>query len=323
MAVETSNRNLSFESESTYGTDIIAGSPDVFFSSLGDGPRIAPRRTLVEDESIKGIHSGNPHKTFASHCDVNIEALLRGKGGAAGTAAVHAALLKAAGFEETLNATTSAVYKPITYHTDAKAPAVTVYEDMFQSDGQRRRNIATGARGNLTFNLEADQYARVTFAGIGLFTETSAIAAGTPNLTGYDGSRAPMLVRAMTLSLGADTHCPMAVEIGTNWSVEEDRGACGTNSLRGVYLRRPGGSRMGGRLTFRDPSILTKLLGGYGTDAIYDLAIALSNGTDTLTITSKVQFGHYERAGGSLIEYGADFFCLPTSGEDDLILTFT
>lgn len=321
--LDVREKNLSIESETAYGTDVIAGSPEVYFSVIGDAPTTSPQRVVIEDESVKAFHSGNPHKTYASHNDIAFETYLRGKSGAAGTASAQSAILKASGFDEELD-TGDSTYKPITHHTMATAPSMTVYEDVFNTAGTARRAITTGVYGNATFTLEMDTFARLSFAGIGLFGQLAEPASTTPAaLSATDGGKPPLVVRGLTLTIDSDTYCVQAMELSTNWSVEEDRGACGASSLKQVILKRGAASRIGGSLTFRDPALLTKILASYGADAIYDYSAVLSNGTDTVTISGKLQFGQYERTGGNLMNYSVPYFCLPNTGNDDISIVYT
>lgn len=324
MANTLRYRAVTFESETTEGVDVIDGSPATWYSTLGDGPRVHPVRAVVENNGVKAIHSGNPHQMFGSHADVNLSFELKGKSGAAGAAAVHGPILQACGFAETLNAATSSVYTLVTYHTPAVgAASATVYEQQYESSGQYRRYIATGVRGNASFNFTMDSYATLDLTGgMGKYVEPGTLATAAAPVA-YDNDRANLLVRAIVLEIDSTEYCPRAIEFSTNWTVEADRRACGTSSLSAVRLVRGDGSRAGGTLTFSDPTLFAKILTAYGTDAQYALEITLTNGTDTLVVTGLIQFGMYERGGAAITEYSCPFFFVGDDGNDDIILTFT
>jgi hypothetical protein len=316
-------RAISFMSEAVEGTDVIAGNPTVFFTTLGDAPRVNPVREGVESNGVKAIHSGSPHVMFNSHGDVNLSMELKGKSGAAGAAAVHAAVLKASGFKEVLTPATSAAYSLATYHTIADdCGPMTVYEQQYDATGQFRRYIARGVRGNLNFNLAENEQAIIDFVGEGLYNAPANLASGTAPGT-YDASRAPLIVRSLTLTIGGTPYCVTAMEFGTNWSVERITGACGPDSSKGTRLVRGDASRPGGSLTFNDVTLFAQILAAYGTDAVYALSATLSNGTDTVVISGRIQFGMYDRGGGNITEYSVPFFFLPDSGNDDIVITFT
>lgn len=324
MTTSLRYRAVAARSETTPGTDIIAGSPAAYYlSTTGDAPRIAPVREVVEDQSVGAQHSGRRHRTYGSHCQVELPTHMRGKTAAAGTGPIHAPLLKAAGFKEVLTPATSATYTLCTYHTVAGgAPPMTVYEDTYDSDGQYRRGISTGVRGNLNVNLAMNEAANLNFSGVGLFNQIAAPASGAPPAI-TDGDKPLLLVRALTLEIGGDPYCLTNVEFGTNWSVEQIMGTCGANALKEVHLVRPSGSRAGGTLTFQEVAALTEVLTSYAADTPATFEAVLADGTDTITITGLIQFGNFTRGGGNIVEYSVPFFFIGDSGDDDIIITYT
>jgi hypothetical protein len=80
--------------------------------------------------------------------------------GTAGTAPRYGRLLKACGFSETIVASTSVTYAPVS----ASFSSVTMY---FSLDGVR--HIVTGARGTFTINLNANQIPVLSFTMTGQY----------------------------------------------------------------------------------------------------------------------------------------------------------
>ena len=325
MTVGVRERKVSWESESTYGTDVIDGDPSAFYTTLGDAARIRAIREVVECNGVKAVHSGNPHRTYPSHTELTLECELKGKVGAAGTAGVHDALLKACGMEATTVADTSVSYRCITTHTMALAPSATVYEDQYDSAGTRRRQIATGVRGNVTITCEANANALLAFEGQGLFNQLGAPASAGSLPTAYDADKPCLLARAMTLTINSTSYTFASFEVSTNWSIEQEIRATGAASVAALHLRRGDGSRIGGSLSFHDPALLDAIITAYGTDAVYAFSVVLSDGTDTITLAGQLQFGQYDRGAGLISTYSVPFFCVPSDADsqDDLTITYT
>ena len=106
MAESTRNMLVSIESESTEGTDVIAGSPSSFLAV--NTASIIPQRTRVPNAGVRAVHSGIASKSYASHCDVSLSGYVTGKIGAAGTSTHLAALFKACGLKEVIDPGVSA-----------------------------------------------------------------------------------------------------------------------------------------------------------------------------------------------------------------------
>lgn len=303
---EVRARAVFIDSEAAYG---ISADPSDPFSTLGDAPRVNPIIEVVEDESVIATQDGLPHQSYPSHNTVSIEAYLRGKSGVAGTSPVQIAIFHAAGFGETVDSGVSSTLTPITSHTDALAPAMTVVEEVYHTNGQMRLGTAVGTRGNLTLDFQMDTYAKLTFEGMALFDQLDSLATGTPPaVSAYDGGKPPLLVRGITFDLEGSSYCVKGLDLATNWSVEEERCATGTTSLDSVHLVRAAGSRMGGTLSAMDAAAFDAVRTAIGTDAELDMTIALSDGTDTITVEMTIQFGQYERSGGNLGSYSFPYF---------------
>lgn len=318
MAREVRERAVSFESESTYGTDVISGSPTAFFKVVGDSPIVSPQRVVVESEEVCAVHDGIEHQSFASHNDASFSIYLRGKESAAGDAPLWAALLMATGAEETITASTSAAYTWVTYHTPSVAPSMTLYEDVFYTDGTARRFIAPGQYGNMVLTAEMDTYATVAYTGMGLFQQGASSTSSISLPGSYDGSKPRLICRNLVVSIGGSNYALRSFDLNTNWSLEEDRSMSGSSSLDAVYLKRASGSRMGGTLDFADVDLFEAILSAYGTDAQLAMTATWDDGTDTVVLSQTIQLGQYTRSGGSLGSFSVPYFVVGTS-----TITFT
>lgn len=312
MTLEVREKAVAFEAETTYGTDVIADSIDNYFKVVGDAPIVAPQRVVVESEEVCATQDGIEHQSYTSHNDVTLTVYLRGKESTAGDAPLWAALLQASGAAETITASTSAAYTWETFHTPSNAPSMTIYEDVYYTNGNTRRFEATGVYGNLTLSAEMDNYATVAFTGMGLFTQAESSTSSRTAPSAYDGSKSALLCRAMTIEINSTAYNLRAFDLNTNWALEEDRNMSGSSSLDRVYLKRGSASRMGGSLEFADVDLFEQILTAYGTDAQYTFSAVWADGTDTVTLTFTLQFGQYTRSGGNLGSYSVPYFVVGT-----------
>jgi hypothetical protein len=306
---EVRQRAIKIAEMATLGTD---PTPTAAFKTIGDGARISPIRTVVEDTGVTADVDGLAHQTFGSHNDVALEMFVVGKESAAGDSAVQKAIFHAAGFGETISASTSSTYALETAHTiSGGIPPMAVYEEVYYTDGQMRRFKALDVYGNLTITAENDNYLRMTFEGMAPFVQAAALASGTKP-TSYDGDKKPLLFRNATITIEGTSYCVTGWDYNTNWALEEERCATGASSLDSVTLVRGEGSREGGTLQFIDADLLDEILTAYGTDAEYTLVVECSDGTDTVTFNAEIQFGQYERNGGNLGSFAVPYFVVGT-----------
>lgn len=327
MSVAVREHQVHVVSEDDYGVDPVTPPPSTWLDVTEC--LIAPEYSLLEGEQIRAVHSGNPHTMIASHNAVTLGGYMSGKSGAAGTAPDIAPILKACGFAETIVASTSAGYKPVTVSDDQTiVPSLTIYQYIKEADGQARLQKCHGVRGNLTCTLEQGRRAAWRMEGRGLFSELGALAAAPSLPTSYSGGKVPFMVIGVTCTIGGVAYAARKIEFGSNWSIEERPDWSGTAIIKQFYLKRGSGSRMGGSLEFMTSAILTDILSKYGTSAQLALSITLSNGTDTLVISGpKLQLGQWTRQAGNLHTYSVPFFLCGDfasgGGDNDLQLLYT
>ena len=146
--------------ESTYGTDPtpVGGSDAVQVTNLEVTPIESDN---VQAAAFQGFLGNSTRATLVANKRVSVtfDVELAGSG-TAGTAPAFGPLLKSCGLSETTVADTSVTYAPVSSSFDS----ATIY--CFY-DGTRHK--ITGARGSVSFNLTAGQFAVASFNFIGIY----------------------------------------------------------------------------------------------------------------------------------------------------------
>ena len=153
----TKKRLLLAKIEATYGTDPTPAATDaVLVSSLEVQPL---QLELIDRELILG-YLGNTEMVVGQRLvSVSFDVEIAGSG-TAGTAPKWSALIQACGFSETIVATTSVTYAPIS----SAFKGVTLY---FFADGVRHK--VTGCRGTWSMALETAEIPKISFEFTGIF----------------------------------------------------------------------------------------------------------------------------------------------------------
>ena len=158
----TRKKILIAKEETTYGTDPSPSgtSNAIQVSSLEVTPIEADN---VQPAAFQGFMGNSTRGTLVANKRVSVtfEVELAGSG-TAGTAPAFGPLLKACGLSETTVASTSVTYAPVSSSFDS----ATIY--CFY-DGTRHK--ITGARGSVTFNFVAGQFAVASFNFIGIYND--------------------------------------------------------------------------------------------------------------------------------------------------------
>lgn len=214
--------------EGTYNTDAVPAATDAVLveepSWSNEGLRINERNpvkpTFGREQSVYGGHLRT----------VTFSAEIKGSG-AAGTAPEVGVLLRGCGLGETVVASTSVTYAPVSTGIES----ITIY---YYADGLLRK--LTGARGSVSFTLEAG--ARVmgsfTFTGHDAGTTDTALVSPT-----YDSTLPPVVVSA-PFTFGGDSPIISSLEfdLANNVSMPADLSASdGYGEIR-ITQRRPTGS---------------------------------------------------------------------------------
>ncbi len=174
--------------EGTYNTDPVptAASDALLVANPSwshEGARMLDRNVVRSTlDTAQKIYAG-------SLMAVSFDVELKGSG-TAGTAPEMGAALRACGLDETIIASTSVTYAPVSEDLES----CTIY---YYQDG--KRYVLTGCRGNVSFNLAAGEYgvASFSFTGhIGTATDT-ALPTGT-----FDATLPQALIGLTALSVG-------------------------------------------------------------------------------------------------------------------------
>src|SRR5688572_11130798 len=153
-----SNEVLLAKIESSYGVDPtpVAGTNAILFSQLEIVPFDQLR--MVDREAVRASLGTLPHSYAGSLGGIRFRAELKGSG-AAGTAPEIGPLLRACGLGETIVASTSVTYAPVS----SALESVTIYGFEFG----RVRHIFLGCRGNATLRFAAGELGSVQFEFMG------------------------------------------------------------------------------------------------------------------------------------------------------------
>ena len=174
MALLARKKILLAKVESTYGTDPTpAGASDAIQTSeLSITPLAGPtvsrnldRATLGNDLQIQ----------VGTYVELSFKVEVAG-GGAVDTAPAYSVLMQGAAFSETVNASTSVEFDPVSASIDS----LTMY---FHHDGQLHK--LTGARGTFSISLDAGIIPTYNFSFTGLYNAPSSTADAVPDFSSF------------------------------------------------------------------------------------------------------------------------------------------
>jgi hypothetical protein len=169
MALLLRKRLILIETESTYGTDPTpTGADAVLVRDLN----ITPQQSDVVNRDVVRPYLGASQQLLANtrvECTFSVE--LTGSG-TAGTAPAYGKALQACGLSETIVASTSVTYAPVS----ASFGSVTIY---YNIDGLRHK--VTGARGTFTINAAVGEIPSIDFTFTGVYNapDDSALPSAT------------------------------------------------------------------------------------------------------------------------------------------------
>ena len=176
----TRKRLILVKKESTYGTDSTPAGTDAL---LVRNLEITPIEADVVSRDLIRPYLGNSPQLLAnSRVSITFQVELAGSG-TAGTAPRYGAVLQACGMSETIVATTSVTYAPVS----ASFSSATIY---FNNDGIR--HILTGCRGTFTLNAEVGQIPTIDFTMIGIYNAPTDTA--LPSTT-YSQQASPLIFK--------------------------------------------------------------------------------------------------------------------------------
>ena len=153
----TRKRLLLAKIETTYGTDPTPAATDaVLVSAL----EVQPLQLELKDRELILGYLGNTEMVVGQRLvSVSFDVEIAGSG-TAGTAPKWSALIQACGFSETIVATTSVTYAPVS----SAFRSVTLY---FFADGVRHK--VTGCRGTWNMSMATGEIPKISFSFTGIF----------------------------------------------------------------------------------------------------------------------------------------------------------
>jgi len=238
MALLTRKRLILAKAEATYGTDPTpTGSANAI---LVRNLEITPLQSDIVQRELIRPYLGNYEQLLAQiRVQVTFEVELAGSG-AAGTAPAYGPVLKACGLSETVVATTSVTYAPVS----TSFSSVTIY---FYQDGIR--HIVTGARGTFTLNGQVGAIPTIAFTMTGIYNAPTDTALATPtyanqatplifkngNTTSFSAFSYSGALQSIDLNLGNEIVYRELIG-GTKEVLITDRKPAGTISIEAVLL---------------------------------------------------------------------------------------
>jgi len=238
MALLTRKRLILAKAEATYGTDPTpTGSANAILVRNLD---IVPLQSDIVQRELIRPYLGNYEQLLAqTRVQVTFEVELAGSG-AAGTAPAYGPVLKACGLSETVVATTSVTYAPVS----SSFSSVTIY---FYQDGIR--HIVTGARGTFTLNGQVGAIPTIAFTMTGIYNAPTDTALATPtyanqatplifkngNTTSFSAFSYSGALQSIDLNLGNEIVYRELIG-GTKEVLITDRKPAGTMSIEAVLL---------------------------------------------------------------------------------------
>lgn len=176
----TRKRLIQVKKESTYGTDSTpAGTDALLVRNLEITPIEAD---VVSRDLIRNYLGNSPQLLANTRASITFQVELAGSG-TAGTAPRYGAILQACGLSETIVASTSVTYAPVS----SSFSSATIY---FNNDGIR--HILTGCRGTFTMNAEVGQIPTLDFTMVGIYNAPTDTALPT---TTYSQQASPLIFR--------------------------------------------------------------------------------------------------------------------------------
>lgn len=333
-------------SEASYGTDqidadLIANNDVVF--QLVEGCTVTPIGTIVRPAIIRATHDVSEHVYIENGASVSMSGLLTGKESTAGDPPEYAAVLKASNFAETIVGATSATYNTATVRQDG----MTVYKHEFGLDGTESRLTHTeGVQGNISFSLEANNFAKWAFSGTGSsFNKPTddlqyfEASSGKPLLdvdgagityTGAYGysAKSPMICKSMTVTAGGTTYNVSTVNIDVAFGTGTLDTVNGVTTYAQIFNTRGDDSPVTGSfLLVSSGADYDDVLSKWPAGTASALVFTVTDGTDTISFSiPNAQLG--DPSGGDVSgvrTYEIPFFGAvnSTAGNDSLSITYT
>lgn len=298
--------------EVTYNTDSVpvAGTDAILIEDLAwafANTRMHQRNPVRSSlGKLKPMYAGTL-LTVSGKCEI--------KGsGAAGTPPEIAPLLRAAGWGETIVASTSVTYKPVSAQSSHKSSSMYFFDDGL-------RLILTGARGTCNFDFSVGKPAMAEFAFTGHFVSITDQALPTAT---FDSTVPQMLVNVpFTVGAYAAVISKLMFDLGIELSIPENIAATDGYGEVQITGRLPTGSF--------DPLRVTVASKNFISDWQSGAALALDTGVIGGTAGNRVQvtmpaltYSDIGRGNRNNVgTYENKFQAAESAGDDEISLVFT
>ncbi len=311
MPLLSRKRLILAKTESTYGTDPTpTGSANAI---LVRNLEITPLQADTVTRDLIRPYLGNSDQLLAqTRVEVTFEVELAGSG-TAGTAPAYGPVLKACGLSETVVATTSVTYAPVS----ASFSSVTIY---FHNDGIRHK--VTGCRGTFELNAEVGQIPVISFTMTGIYNAPTDEALPSPT---YANQSAPLIFKngnTSNFSIFSYSGCLQSLSFQmANEVIYRELVGCTKESL--IVNRAPAGD-----VVIEAPSIATKdffaIATGSSTGSIsFQHGGTAGNIVTFTTAQSDIANPSYSDQDGIQM-LNLPYVAVPTSaGNDELSLVYT
>jgi hypothetical protein len=292
--------------ETVYGTDPVPVAGDAV---LCIDPVVRVDGELLDRRFVKQNLSPLTPILGAKSVEVTFAAELKGSG-AAGTAPEIGPLLRACGMSETIVASTSVAYAPVS--TAFESCTIYVYYD-----GMLHK--VCGCRGTVDVDLAAGQYGLLNFRFMGLFQipVDQAIVSGT-----FDATK-PVAVAGLGMTIGAYAAIFERLQLALNNDLTALKDANTAAVIRQIVIT---GRRSAGSF---NPETVLEATNDFWGDWNSRLEMALTAlvgsvaGNKVQIDAPKVSYNQIawgDRDGQRI--YDIPFTCAGNAGDDELVLTF-
>jgi hypothetical protein len=270
MAPLTRNRLILAKAETTYGTSAAPAGADAI-RVMNDLQLNPLQMELVNRELLYGWIGNVPRAVVQRLAQISFSFELAGSG-TAGTAPKTGVFFRAAGYSQTIVASTSVTYAPI----GTGFEGITI-----NCRHGGKQHLLTGVRGGLSLELTTNQIAMGKFDGIGIFNAITDQTDPTPT---YDLQTDGLVVNSdntPTVSVGGFSACFESFTFNSGRSPVFRQLAGCTKRIRIDQDRRPEGE-----ITIESPTIAAK---NFFADASAQTATAIT-WTHGTTAGNIVQF---------------------------------
>lgn len=292
--------------ESSYGSDpTVAASNAMRVRNLTFTPLEA---AAVGRDLAKAWLGGDPMPLANKAVRLTFETEFAGAGGA-DTAPAYGPLLRACGMSETITASTSVAYKPVS----SAFESVAFY---FHHAGNRHR--VYGARGTVELQMNRADVPRLAFDFTGLYDAPTGVSMPTPVFTGFQSPRVVSQGNTGTFTLHGFSPAVESLNLRLGNAVTY-RDLVNSKVVE-ITDRAPGGS-----ITIETPAIGSKdFFAAVIAETLDALAVVHGSGAGAIAQVdaAKVQLMNprYGESDG-ISSLTLDLHLTPNSGNDEVVLT--